>query len=191
MRDTVIVFARVPRLGTVKRRLACVLGDRTALRLYDAMLAAVLRRLAADRRFRTIVATTPDRATGPWRHGLPTIGQGRGNLEHRMGAAFRRFPRGRVAIVGSDIPELTADDVAESFQALGRAQAAFGPARDGGYWLVAMGPRRPATPFASVRWSTRWALADTLANFGDRPTAMLRTLSDVDTPADVPATKRK
>ncbi len=37
----------------------------------------------------------------------------------------------------------------------------------------------------------RWALADTLANFGDRPTAMLRTLSDVDTPADVPATKRK
>ena len=125
MRDTVIVFARAPRLGTVKRRLACVLGDRTALRLYDAMLAAVLRRLAADRRFRTIVAATPDRATGSWRRGLPTIGQGRGTLEHRMGAAFRRFPHGRVAIVGSDIPELTADDVAESFQALGRAQAAF------------------------------------------------------------------
>jgi len=184
------VFARAPRLGTVKRRLARALGDRAALRLYAAMLRAVLRRLAADRRFRTIVATTPDRAAGPWWRGLPTVGQGRGTLEHRMGAAFRRFPRGRVAIVGSDIPGLMADDVAEAFQELGRAQAAFGPARDGGYWLVAMGPRRPATPFAGVRWSTRWALADTLANFGDRPTAMLRTLSDVDTPADLPAPKK-
>ena len=190
MRDTVIVFARVPRLGTVKRRLARTLGDRTALRLYAAMLRAVLRRLAADRRFRTVVATTPDRAAGPWWRGLPTMGQGRGTLEHRMGAAFRRFPHGRVAIVGSDIPGLAAVDVAEAFQELGRAQAAFGPARDGGYWLVAMGPRRPATPFAVVRWSTRWALADTLANFGDRPTAMLRTLSDVDTPADLPTVKR-
>ena len=55
---------------------------------------------------------------------------------------------------------------------------------DGGYWLVAMSPRRPSTPFACVRWSTEHALADTLANFAGRPVAMLRTLQDVDTAED-------
>jgi len=180
-----VVFAREPRLGTVKRRLARSLGDRAALRLYRRMLAAVLRRLAADRRFRTVVAVTPDRAAGPWLGRLPATGQGRGGLDRRMAGVFRRWPHGRVAIVGSDIPGLLAGDVAQAFKRLGRVQAAFGPAQDGGYWLVAMGPRRPATPFAHVRWSSEWALADTLANFAGRRTALLRVLSDVDTADDL------
>ena len=73
---------------------------------------------------------------------------------------------------------------AAAFRTLGSAHAAFGPAADGGYWLVAMSPRRPAHPFAAVRWSTEHALADTLANFGGRRVALLRTLHDVDTAAD-------
>ena len=75
-------------------------------------------------------------------------------------------------------------DARAAFRALGSAHAAFGPAADGGYWLVAMSPRRPAHPFAAVRWSTEHALADTLANFGGRRVALLRTLHDVDTAAD-------
>ncbi len=65
-----------------------------------------------------------------------------------------------------------------------RAHAAFGAAVDGGYWLVAMAPRRPARPFTAVRWSTEHALADTLANFSGCRIARLRTLHDVDTAAD-------
>ena len=187
MKDIVVVFARAPRLGTVKRRLAGAIGDRAALRLYRRMLDAVLRRLAADRRFQTVVAVTPDRATGPWLRQLPAVAQGRGGLDRRMAAAFQRWPRRRVALVGSDIPGLLASDAAAAFRGLGRAQAVFGPARDGGYWLVAMGPRRPAAPFAGVRWSTQWALEDTLANFAGRSTARLRTLSDLDTADDLPS----
>jgi len=74
--------------------------------------------------------------------------------------------------------------VAAALRALGRADAAFGPAADGGYWLVGLSPRRPARPFASVRWSTRHALADTLGNFRRHRVALLRTLHDVDTAAD-------
>jgi glycosyltransferase A (GT-A) superfamily protein (DUF2064 family) len=47
-----------------------------------------------------------------------------------------------------------------------------------------MSPRRPAHPFAQVRWSTEYALADTLANFAGRRIVLLRTLHDVDTAAD-------
>jgi glycosyltransferase A (GT-A) superfamily protein (DUF2064 family) len=88
-------------------------------------------------------------------------------------------------VVGTDIPAMTADDVARAFRLLGRAQAAFGPAGDGGYWLVALSPRRPSAPFAAVRWSSEWALADTLANFAGRKVAMLRELRAVDTAADL------
>ena len=60
-----IVFARAPRLGTLKRRLAADLGDRFALRFHLATLRRLLRRLRADRRFRTVLAATPDAARRP------------------------------------------------------------------------------------------------------------------------------
>jgi len=72
----------------------------------------------------------------------------------------------------------------------GAADATFGPAEDGGYWLVGLSPRRPARPFAAVRWSTAHALADTLANFRPRRVAFLRTLRDVDTAADLRSVRR-
>ena len=183
MRDTVVVFARAPRLGAVKRRLARDIGDRAALRFHVATMTRLVRALVAERRFRAIVAVTPDRA----RVSLPVkqIPQERGDLGVRMHRAFWRYPRGRVAIIGCDIPEAGVADLLAAFRALGRADAVFGPAADGGYWLVGMGPRRPAWPFARVRWSSEHALEDTLANFTGRRVLMLRTLHDVDSGADL------
>jgi rSAM/selenodomain-associated transferase 1 len=189
VRDIVCVFARLPRLGSVKRRLAREIGARAALQFYRRTLARTLRMLAADRRFRTVVAVTPDRAAGAWLAGLPTVPQGGGDLGKRMERAAGRWPHRRVAIVGSDIPELTAADVAAAFRRLGSAQACFGPAADGGYYLVALSPRRPSRPFGRVRWSSEWALADTLANFRNQRVGFVRELHDVDTAEDLRAVK--
>ena len=184
MKNTVIVFARAPRLGTVKRRLARDTGDRAALRFHSATLTTLLRSLRKDRRFRTVLAMTPDRA-------IPKdIPQGRGDIGQRMDRACRRFKKGNVLIIGCDIPDANAADARAAFKALGRAGAVFGPAEDGGYWLVGMGPRRPARPFANARWSTEHALSDTLANFAGRKVACVRTLRDVDTAADLPSGRR-
>ncbi|HTW69632.1 MAG TPA: TIGR04282 family arsenosugar biosynthesis glycosyltransferase [Acetobacteraceae bacterium] len=183
-RDIAVVFARVPRLGTVKRRLAKEIGDRAALRFHAQTLLRLLRALAADRRFQTMLCATPDRARLRLPPGIRRISQGRGDLGKRMARVFRRFPHSRVAIIGCDIPEAGVNDLAAAFRAVGRAHAAFGPAADGGYWLIALSPRRPARPFAGVRWSTSHALADTLANFSRHRVASLRTLHDVDTAED-------
>ncbi len=61
----------------------------------------------------------------------------------------------------------------------------FGPAPDGGYWLVGLKrvPRLLA-PFAGVRWSSPHALADTLANLDGLRVVFAATLSDVDTGED-------
>lgn len=185
MRDTVLVFARAPRLGAVKRRLARGIGARAALSFHREMLVGLVRRLAADGRFGVVLCVTPDRARVRLAGRRVAVRpQGKGDLGARMARAFRRHRTGRAVLVGSDIPGLGAGDVRAAFAALGRADAVFGPAEDGGYWLVGLGPRRPARPFAAVRWSGPHALEDTLANFRGRRVALLRTLRDVDTEED-------
>jgi hypothetical protein len=182
--DTLIVFARAPRLGAVKRRLAKGIGAMAALRFYRGQLAATLAAVR-DPRWRVLLAVTPDRARAPWPHRLPTTPQGPGDLGQRMHRATA--PHRRAVVIGSDIPGIAREDIAAAFRALGRADAVFGPAEDGGYWLVGLGPRRPAYPFGEVRWSSEHALADTVANFTGRRVALLRTLRDVDTAEDLRA----
>ncbi|MBV9247811.1 MAG: TIGR04282 family arsenosugar biosynthesis glycosyltransferase [Acetobacteraceae bacterium] len=184
MKDTVVVFARAPRLGKVKRRLAAQMGARAALRFHQQMLHRLVRALRADRRFRTVLAITPDRAQVRLPVHVLSIPQGSGDIGQRMHHACLRFRRGRVAVIGCDIPDASAADVVAAFRALGEAQAVFGPAADGGYWLVGLSPRRPFRPFANARWSSEHALSDTLANFRHHRVALLRTLHDVDTVAD-------
>jgi hypothetical protein len=96
-----------------------------------------------------------------------------------------RLPPGPVVIVGSDVPGIAPGDIAAAFRALGAVDAVFGPAEDGGYWLV--GQRRtPGTlqMFDGVRWSSPHTLADTLGNLQGRKVAHLRTIADVDREAD-------
>jgi rSAM/selenodomain-associated transferase 1 len=182
MRDTVIVFARTPRLGAVKRRLARDIGDRAALRFHTATLTALLRDLHACRRFNVVLAITPDRARFRLCMRPRCIPQGHGDLGRRMTRALGRYRR--VALMGCDIPEASAADVSAAFRGLGTADAVFGPAADGGYWLIALGPRRPSDLFGASRWSTEHALADTLKQFRHHRVGFIRRLADVDTATD-------
>lgn len=188
-RPVVIIFARAPRLGVVKRRLAAGIGARGALRFYRAMLAATAWPIARDPRWRTVLAITPPGARADWQRlappGTPRMAQVSGDLGQRMGKALAPFPR--AILIGSDIPGLGPADIAAGFRALGRADAVFGPSLDGGYWLVGLGPRRPHRPFGKVRWSGPHALADTLANFRKHSVALLPFKRDVDNAADLAA----
>lgn len=179
-----VIFARYPQAGRGKRRLAAGVGDVQALRFSRVRLVVLAARLSRDPRWTTWLAVTPDGA-GSWPAGVRIVGQGRGDLGQRMGRVFQVLPRGRVVIVGSDCPAVTAAHVAEAFDALGGKRAVFGPARDGGYWLVGLDWRqRMSVPFAGVRWSSEEALGDTVANV-DGPVALVETLDDVDEAADL------
>jgi hypothetical protein len=184
-RPAVAVFLKVPRLGTVKSRLARGIGWAEATRLHRALSAALIRRLARDGRWRVTLWLTPRaglRHRDVPRLGLPRFDQGAGDLGARMARAFVHG-RGRpIVLVGTDVPELTAAVVAQAFRLLRSNDAVFGPATDGGYWLVGLRGRRP--PFARVRWSTPHALADTRANLKGARVALLDPLDDIDTPAD-------
>lgn len=181
-----VIFAREPRLGAVKRRLARDVGAHKALAFYRGQLFSLMRRLGGDPRWTPWLAVTPDRAAGKpglWPPGFRLIGQGRGDLGARMARVFRTLPPGPVVIVGSDIPGVTPAHIAEAFAALARAEAVIGPSTDGGYWLI--GLRRRAAPppglFRNVRWSGPYAYADTRATLPRSfRVARLAELDDVD-----------
>lgn len=123
---------------------------------------------------------TPDRS-GPWPPHVRAIGQGRGDLGQRLAHVVRSLPRGPVVIIGTDIPGIGAPHIASAFDALTGHDAVFGPAPDGGYWLVGLRRvPRVRLPFAPVRWSSEHALADTVRNLGEARVASLDVLEDVD-----------
>jgi rSAM/selenodomain-associated transferase 1 len=181
-----VVMARRPRAFAVKSRLAAEIGAAQAIRFYRTNLARLLRGVGRDPRWTTVLAVTPDTAVSDLAlpGGIARIGQGPGDLGARMQRIMEAMPPGPVAIVGSDIPGVRPAHIEAAFRLLGRHDAVFGPAADGGYWLVGL-KRRPRIPriFAGVRWSSEHALADTLANCRGLPAAMAETLTDIDTGA--------
>jgi len=188
LENHLVVFAKAPRMGRVKSRLARHIGGVGAWKFYRDLLAGLTRRLGRDRRWRLWLAVSPDRAVfdaGLWRRAAPgvahLVSQGGGDLGTRMGRVMALPPPGPVIVVGSDIPGIRPAMIARAFRLLGRHDAVFGPARDGGYWLVGL-KRRPrfVDPFRSVRWSTAHALADTRANLGGLRVALVDELEDVD-----------
>ncbi|MHA7850658.1 TIGR04282 family arsenosugar biosynthesis glycosyltransferase [Roseovarius sp.] len=189
MRRQLVVMVKEPRPGRVKTRLGVDIGMVPAAWWFRHQVARLLRRLE-DPRWQLILAVSPDRegrVSRVWPGHLPRVSQGRGDLGDRMGRLLRRLPAGPVCIVGGDIPGLQKGHVARAFDLLGGHDAVFGPAPDGGYWLVGMTriAPPPATLFRGVRWSTSHALSDSINSLPGLRVALADMLSDVDTASDL------
>ena len=188
-RPNLIVFAKQPRIGRVKSRLARDIGRVPAWRFYRAQLAGLLRRLGRDPRWRCWLVVTPDSAISRhrWPAGWRVLPQGPGDLGARMLRAFKRMPPGPALLIGSDIPEVSRRNTAGAFRLLKRHDAVLGPAGDGGYWLIGLNqnarPRR--LDLSAVRWSGPQALADTRRGMGGLSVGLAAMLEDIDTGADL------
>jgi len=192
--QTLVIMVKEPRAGRVKTRLGRDLGMTAAAWWFRHQSRALIRRVQ-DPRWQVVLAVAPDKAglnSRVWPAHLPRWPQGRGDLGDRMGRMLRAAAPGPVCVIGADIPGIRPVHIADAFRTLGNHDAVFGPAPDGGYWLVGLKRARPVPPtlFANVRWSTQHALADTIATLPDHRIARIATLNDVDTIDDLPMTKR-
>ncbi len=185
-RRVVIVMAKQPRPGRVKSRLGRDIGMVEACWWYRHQLARLLRNIGRDPRWQVVLAVSPDDTR--FDTNLPSMPQGSGELGHRMLRALKVFSDRDVVLVGSDIPALDCDALWHSFGALQGKDMVFGPATDGGYWMIGA---RPSACFgvdslATVRWSTEQTLQDSIALLSPRNRIGLgQYLSDVDRGADL------
>lgn len=187
-----IIMVKEPRPGRVKTRLGRDIGMVAAAWWFRHQTRRLLRSLR-DPRWEIVLAVAPDREglqSRVWPADLTHFAQGQGNLGDRMARMLAACAPGPVCLIGADIPGITRRHIAAGFATLGGHDAVFGPAPDGGYWLIGLKhPRRqPPTLFNGVRWSTEHALADTMATLPDHRIATIATLRDVDTVHDLPMT---
>ena len=187
---TVLIYAKPPRMGLAKTRLAKGLGLTEARRVAHFTLSRTMR-AALSGPWTTILYTTPDRALaeslgGIWPAHLVRRSQGSGGLTERLGRGLAEALPGPVLFIGTDAPDVTPARLRAAVRALQRHDAVFGPARDGGFWLFGLnkGPRT-RSPFGNARWSGPHAMADVWGNLpAAARVAVLPTLVDIDEAGD-------
>jgi rSAM/selenodomain-associated transferase 2/rSAM/selenodomain-associated transferase 1 len=193
---SLLIFAKEPRAGSVKTRLAEHIGPEKAALLYRELVAHSLSVGVSARRVNTVgdieLCGTPS-AHSPaflqWSRefGVALADQQGDDLGQRMHAALQAaLRRGCPALlIGTDCQSLDSDYLRAATKALETHDAVLGPAEDGGYVLI--GLRRDFDLFSGVTWSRSDVMAQTRARLTTLGASWheLPTLWDVDTPPDL------
>jgi len=194
MKKGLIIFAKEPLPGKVKTRLAQDVGDQAAAELYGAMLGDVLEKAVSLDDVRPMVfwvletGRIPDHTEFP---GLEMFEQQGSDLGERMKNAFiSAFDLGIEACccIGSDLPDLPVEYVRQAFRDLERAETdvVFGPAEDGGYYLVGIKTMHDRL-FTGIAWSSSRVLESSLerAREMELRTGLLPAWYDIDMIGDL------
>jgi len=188
--EKLLILLKAPLLGQVKTRMAAEIGADNALAAYRQMLDKVLSTMAplsvVELHYtpKTELCLVKDISNNRFTY----HDQAEGDLGFRILAAFRQaFQAGakRIAMIGTDCPEVTSLDVQTAWAALKTNDLVLGPAQDGGYWLIGLKEPHPEL-FTGINWSTATVLTETLTRASQLGLShhLLQTLSDVDTLAD-------
>lgn len=109
------------------------------------------------------------------------------DLGARMLRAFQDgFDSGfeKIIIIGSDMYDLSQDDLEEAFSNLDDHEYVIGPAEDGGYYLLGMKTLKKEL-FLNKSWGTETVLQNTLKDLEKEHVSMLPEKNDVDLYEDI------
>lgn len=187
-RNAVIVFQKNLELGKVKTRLATTLGEQKALEIYRELILKTYSQLSGVLDADIFVYFSAyEEQTGLQIPHEVAVQKGFG-LGQKMKMAFEEiFTKGyrKAILIGTDCPELTAKILNQSLNSLQHHDAVFGPALDGGYYLIGL-TKVIDSLFENIPWSTEKVLQLTLeeAEKCNLYYQLLKTLRDIDTPED-------
>ncbi len=182
----VLVMAKAPVPGRVKTRLCPPCTPDEAAALAEASLADTLEAVATSGASRRMLAL--DGAPGPWLPpGFHVFAQCEGSFDRRLTHAWATAG-GPGLQIGMDTPQVTAADIDHALGTLSASGAVLGHAADGGWWAIGL-RRAYRDAFLGVPMSTdRTGVAqEARLRFLGLDVALLPTLVDLDTVADLPA----
>lgn len=186
-KNLLIVFVKNIILGKVKTRLAKTIGDVGAFNIYSELFAVTEReslKVNVDRHIYFSDVIIPSK----WEHDLKFVQEGE-DLGTRMENAFQHgFEKGydNIILIGSDLPNISKEIIDQGFEALSDNNVVFGPAHDGGYYLVGLSKMNRSI-FSNKPWSQPSLLDITLQELNDQQIAvsLLPSLNDIDTFEDL------
>jgi rSAM/selenodomain-associated transferase 1 len=187
-KNLLLIFTRNPELGKAKTRLAKTVGDETALEIYKFLLEKtrdISSKVSSDK---AVYYSVKIRENDIWNENTfqkhQQIGE---DLGIRMLNAFKNgFEAGyeKVMIIGSDLYDLTSEDIENAFDELNNNDLVIGPAEDGGYYLLGMNSLH-STIFKNKNWGTETVRKDTLSDLKDKKVKLLAFKNDIDVYEDI------
>jgi hypothetical protein len=196
--SALLLFSRLPVLGSVKTRLMPRFSEAEALALHQALLADSLDLLrhAADAANASTWLYLSE--AGPLKSVITShlgacrilVQQG-ASLGERLHQAFQeRFEAGakRVVVLGSDSPQVPTSVIVRALESLPKNDLVLGPARDGGYYLLGLS-RLQSSLFTGIPWGTSQVYRETVrrARSEGLSIASMPAFYDVDVPDSVVA----
>jgi hypothetical protein len=179
---TLLVIAKEPVPGRVKTRLTPPYTPGQAALIAESALADTLDAVARTPAVRRVLAL--DGRPGPWLPpGFDVMGQRGDGLDERLANAFADAGGGPTVLIGMDTPQVTPAMLTAANEHLSDYDAVFGPAADGGFWLLGLRDPDPAL-LRGVPMSRPDTGAHQRERLKDKRVATLQTLIDVDTAAD-------
>jgi rSAM/selenodomain-associated transferase 1 len=186
-KDLLIIFVKNIILGNVKTRLAKTIGAIGAFKIYAELVAITenaSKKVTADKQIYYSDVIIPSK----WESDKKAVQEG-DNLGIRMQNAFQNgFEEGyeNILLIGSDLPDISKEIIDSGFESLAKNDVVFGPAEDGGYYLIGMSKMNPSI-FEDKPWSQSELLAITLVQLKkqQQSVGLIETLNDIDTFKDL------
>lgn len=188
-KNLLIVFTKNKLFGKVKTRLAKTIGDAAAFEVYETLFHITERESCAVRNADVEVHFSHHINSEAWADCLKYVQVGE-TLGDRMKHAFQAgFKAGYENIIGigADLPEIRHESIENGFEALSDKDFVFGPAEDGGYYMVGMSKSEGLYIFENKPWSTGELLAVTKAEIAEKGDSiqLFEVLNDIDTIEDL------
>ena len=167
--QALVLFAKAPEPGQVKTRLSPPLTSVQAARLHEAFVIDLVRETQRLPQTEQWIGCTPS-ATHPFfrrlvrRYRMKSLTQTGSTLGERMASALTQLldtGMEHIVLVGTDVPTLPTEIIAQAFRLLRRADLVLGPACDGGYYLIGVSKRLPPI-FDNIAWGQPSVLETTL-----------------------------
>ncbi|WP_418604548.1 TIGR04282 family arsenosugar biosynthesis glycosyltransferase [Hwangdonia sp.] len=185
----IIVFVKNIKLGKVKTRLAKTIGNQAAFEVYSELVKITEKateNIAIDKRIYFSDAIIDSK----WKGQYKAVQKGKDLGERMKNAFIKGIEDGyeNIVLIGSDLPDINATYIKTGLQSLKTHDVVFGPAIDGGYYLIGMNKMHHFI-FDNKPWSQSNLLEATLNELQQNAVSfgLLEPLNDIDTFEDLQA----
>ena len=183
MKTLLIIFAKHPQIGKVKRRLGRDVGMEASLWIYNKILQHTAK-ISFHTKLDTVVFKNKksSKLESIFKHVKKFEIQKGKNLGEKMEAAFlwafdQKYEN--VILIGTDLWTLNKDTLLEAKKALENTDIVIGPCYDGGYYLIGMKNLNKEI-FKDIPWSKKEVFRKTLSKAKDNSIYCLDIKNDID-----------
>ncbi|MDU8885155.1 TIGR04282 family arsenosugar biosynthesis glycosyltransferase [Yeosuana sp. MJ-SS3] len=185
--NLLIIFVKNIKLGKVKTRLAKTIGNKAAFEIYK-ILVDKTEKATEKLPMKKHIYFSDVIIDSKWIGDNKTIQNG-SDLGARMKNAFKDgLKKGfkKIVLIGSDLPDIDESIIKKAFKVLNFKDTVFGPAEDGGYYLIGM-KQLYTHVFDNKPWSESHLLEATLQELKSNNISfgLTETLNDIDTFEDL------